>query len=118
MDDLRKTRKEIGLCVQCGAKLDREGIMCIRCNRMNNSSKIAIVKELHVEGKCSTCRKPLDRGGWFCKECASKLKLRARNRSAERRERGLCVQCGNPSDGYSQCRSCLDKLKERRSRKK
>lgn len=37
----------------------------------------------------------------------------------KRKDLGLCVQCGNTAeDGRSQCRNCLDKLKERRKRKK
>lgn len=117
MEDLRKIRKSNGKCVQCGAELDRAGSCCIRCNNANNNSKLAIVKDLHSNNQCSTCRKPLDREGWFCTECCNNLKLRARIRSAERRARGECVQCGQKTEGYSSCRRCLDMLKERRYKK-
>lgn len=118
MGDLRKTRKLNGECVQCGVKLDRIGRYCTRCNNANNSSKAIIVKELHNNNQCSTCRKPLDREGWFCTECCNNLKLRAKIRSAERKARGECVQCGRKTEGYAQCRRCLDMLKERRNKKK
>lgn len=118
MDELRKTRKLDNRCVQCGVELDRKGMCCIRCNNANNISKSIIVKELHDNNQCSTCRKALNRSGWFCTECCNNLKLRAKIRSAERRARGECVQCGRKTEGYSQCRRCLDMLKERRNKKK
>jgi predicted amidophosphoribosyltransferase len=117
LDYLRKWRKQNNFCVQCGAELDRDGIYCTRCNNLNNTSKAKIVKELHSNKFCTTCAEPLDREGWFCKKCAGKLKQRAKTRSAERRAKGLCVQCGEKTEGTSQCRRCLDKLIERRNKK-
>jgi predicted amidophosphoribosyltransferase len=118
MMDLRHGRKEKGLCVQCGAKLDREGIYCIRCNDMNNITKSFIMQELHENNKCTDCGKPLDREGWFCLKCVRKSNAKARERNMRRREKGLCIQCGNPAeDDRSYCRRCLDILKERRLKK-
>lgn len=118
MNDLRETRKLNGKCAQCGAVLDRVGRYCISCNNANNATKLRIVRELHNNKQCSNCRKPLDREGWFCNECCDNLRLRAKIRSAERRERGECVQCGEKTNGTSQCRRCLDMLKERRNRRR
>jgi len=110
------TRKNNGKCIQCGQPLDREGIYCAACNSYNNKNSRKHVHELHEQGICSTCRKPLEAGRktLLCGPCAAKLRLRARMVTAERREKHLCVQCGAPADGRSQCRRCLDMVIERR----
>jgi len=33
MQKLRESRKQKGLCIYCGNKLDREGIHCTSCNK-------------------------------------------------------------------------------------
>jgi predicted amidophosphoribosyltransferase len=110
--------EKLDLCEYCGTPLDREGANCIICNkRMNTWKRIRCLK-LHEEGKCTSCSVSLDREGWFCKKCVESLRLLSKRRSDERRKNGPCVQCGKPSDGYSQCRECLDKLKERRRKKR
>lgn len=119
LDNLKDSRKATGECVQCGLKMDRVGVCCKRCTKMNTKSKGVIVQKLHEEYYCSNCRKPMDRIGWMCKECLGKLRAMGERRTTYRRSQGLCVQCGlKAEDGRSQCRKCLDKLKVRRGYKK
>lgn len=118
MDELRKERKNKGLCVQCGIVLDRIGIYCIRCNDSNNKSKGILVHKLHEEGKCTTCGQILDREGYLCKKCIGKLDTHSNERNAYRRDKRLCVQCGKPSDSYSYCQRCRDMRMDRYRRNK
>lgn len=39
MNKLRQERRDSGLCVYCGETLDREGIYCVKCNRLYNHWK-------------------------------------------------------------------------------
>ena len=115
---IRKIRKEENVCLYCGNTLDRDGINCSICNEQYNEWKRDYVNKCHEEGKCSNCGNALDRQGWLCKKCVNKANAHARERNAFRRENGLCVQCAKPTEGYSQCRECLDKLADRRNKNK
>lgn len=112
-NELRKLRKDQGLCPQCGNKLDRDGAYCSRCNIANNKSKLKIKQILHEESKCTNCNAIMDRIGWFCKKCAKKYSSHAKERSAYRRLNGLCVQCGEPETVGSYCLRCRAMRMER-----
>jgi predicted amidophosphoribosyltransferase len=118
MSELKNTRKENGLCEQCGTVLDRVGSCCIRCNNNNNKSKHNGSLKLHEEGKCVNCGNILDREGWFCKECMKKANAHARERNARRRANGKCVQCGVKIELGSYCQRCLDQRMDRYWNKK
>ncbi len=114
---VREIRKIEGSCLYCGGVLDREGCHCKSCNDKYNEWKRNHACRYHEEGKCTNCGKELDRNGWLCRKCSNKANAHGRERNAYRRANNLCVQCGKPSNGYSQCRECLDKLADRRNKK-
>lgn len=115
---IKETRKLQNTCLYCGGTLDREGIHCTTCNDRYNEWKRDHATKYHTEGKCTNCGKGLDIDSWLCRDCANKANTHGRERNAWRRANGLCVQCGKPTEGYSQCRRCLDMLTDRRNRKK
>ena len=115
---IKEIRKTEGLCLYCGGTIDREGCHCKSCNERYNEWKRNYIQQCHSDGKCTNCGKELDRDGWLCRKCSNKANTHARERSEYRRANNLCVQCGKPSNGYSQCRECLDKLADRRNKKR
>jgi len=115
---IKETRKTEGLCLYCGGKIDREGPHCKSCNDKYNEWKRNHTQYYHIVGKCTNCGKEVNRDGWLCRECANKANAHGRERNAYRRANNLCVQCCSPTDGHSQCRDCLDKLADRRNKKR
>lgn len=118
MNNYKVKRKEMNLCQACGKDLDRKGIYCIKCNEIYNNLKHNHMMKIHNQNKCTTCSKTMDREGWLCKSCCNKLNKRGKTRSQERREKGLCVQCGTPITEFIYCRKCLDARMDRYWKKK
>lgn len=121
-----KRRKENDLCVECGKKLDRAGALCSEClkKRSEYSRKNReFFKKNHL---CTYCGKERVFGeDKTCFECrAKRSKYRAKTteeqkRKAkeyknklykERRERGICTDCGKrkPMPRKTRCGICLE----------
>ena len=100
---------------------------------MNHKERHAFLLE---NGICTTCGKEMAaKGHTSCLSCLEQFKIiyekrrekcqlydqqnresyYARNREKYRRNRelGLCVICGNPSDGFSRCIRCRKKENDR-----
>lgn len=136
--ELRKYRKENGLCVNCGNPLDGTGVLCESCREKKHErerNNYRYYQSIHV---CPRCHKNKLYGDEKkCPECRAKeaesaaRRRRARNsedRAAylERRkvhnkryrealkEKGLCVSCGKRKveAGHTYCRYCRDKKSE------
>ena len=119
MQKPREERKQKGLCIYCGEKMDREGIHCTSCNKQYNTWNTEYRTILIKNSLCPQCGEQLDREGLFCSECCKNSRLKARIRNAERRALGLCVQCGEKAEeDRSYCRRCLDARMERYRKKK
>jgi hypothetical protein len=118
VDERKEVRKFLGLCVQCDAELDRKGSYCTKCHEKKKISRAKSRRKLYEQGICPCCKGPVEKeGAWFCKARTDFLREQAKARTIFRRENGLCVQCGKPSDAGSQCRVCLDKDRIRRNTK-
>jgi hypothetical protein len=113
----RKMRKELGLCTQCGNKLDREGSFCVKCNKMRLVRKKEIRVKLLSEGKCVMCGSPHDRHTLLCDKCRQKQVALARKRADYRRENGLCTICGNKVENGVLCSKCNEKRKIQRQKR-
>ncbi len=92
---------------------------------------------LHSKGLCVDCKQRdafTMNGRWRCAECGEKYNQRtselrkggrgkkeqeaANRRNAERREAGLCVQCGKPAvSGKTRCLRCLEQNRRSAARK-
>lgn len=129
-----KQRKENGLCVLCGKKLDRKGIRCISCNEeMNKYHRDTWAWRLEHkicprcgkndllgdEKRCpeclaksyDSCRKSKEKlGAEHCNEVARKSTNNVRKK---RKEAGLCPRCGKrkPDNGFTTCGVCREKAR-------
>lgn len=93
--NLRKTRREQGLCVRCGGLLTDERISCANCAKKENSYVQKVVKRNLSEGKCRcghtailtkrTCERCLG----VSRDILRNLKLQVINGYG-----GKCVCCG------------------------
>lgn len=133
-------RKEQGLCIRCGASLDREGVLCWKCLAKANEDNRATYHVYIEAGLCPRCRKNIILGQEkACPECRSKkaevaLEYRKNNSKRinamasisrkrlrnERKEKGICNICGKrqADTGYVTCGICRQKEYERRQRRK
>lgn len=132
VESLRKRRKEAGLCVLCGKKLDRKGIRCISCNdKMNKYHRET--RAWRLEHRiCPRCGKnDLFGDEKSCPECSAKEYERAmrsrenggtehynsvhakwdKKERIRREENGLCKRCGKMKAdyGYKTCGICREK---------
>lgn len=124
-------RKLNGLCVNCGIKLDREGIYCKKCREKINKNETATRKWYQENGICPRCRKnKLFGDEKNCIECVSYsytliMPKREMNREhynqmhrewskrthQEMIENGICTRCRKRKAdyGYKTCGICRDK---------
>lgn len=112
--DLGKKRKENGLCVQCGEELDREGILCKRCNEIGNERKKIYHYDLREANLCLRCSQPIEREkGSYCNKCLEVKRKIDIEKKELRKKNGLCVQCGEKTeDGYVYCDKCRRRKRE------
>ena len=102
--ELRKQRREKGLCTFCGGKRDDDKfLMCSKCRDAISS------KRRKHDYLCG--------GRKVNKEQAEKYSKKRKEKAKERVEKGLCRECGNPIDdkSYKTCTNC--RLKQRKYRK-
>lgn len=65
-----------------------------------------VLKRFHrSNGKCPCGQEKLA-GFTHCKSCRESNRVGSLRRKAQRRELGMCQQCGNISNGQSKCVSC------------
>lgn len=82
---------------------------CIRCH-----SKDAYT--MNGRARCAVCaekEREYNRTRDKTEYLARKAK-RQREKNAQRREQGLCISCGKPTQGHSLCNACLAKDRRRR----
>lgn len=130
-----KQRKEAGLCVLCGKKLDRKGIRCIACNEeMNKYHRETWAWRLEHK-ICPRCGKnDLFGDEKMCPECLAKAynicakskeklgkkhcneiaRKSTNNIRQKRKEAGLCPRCGKrkPENGFATCNVCRQKARD------
>ena len=105
--------KELGLCVQCGAKVEDGHSRCPACCQ-KEKNKYA---ELRDNGICIGCGKPSD-GKVYCKQCREWYRNyyaergvldKAKKLRGERRASGVCTRCGSETDGrWKMCQKCRE----------
>lgn len=82
IDDLKEKIheiKNIRLCEQCGAELDRDTAFCSKCGAKQEPIKPPEQAEENVEeqktspGLCESCGCAVDEGSAFCSNCGAKI---------------------------------------------
>ena len=71
-------------------------------------------RELHEQHRCSQCGgQDADTlsGSWQCRCCADYHSVKSQIAHGNRREHGLCIECGKPVDepGACRCDSCAER---------
>lgn len=140
-----RRRKESGLCQRCGNPLDREGILCVKCNSSHNEEQRKSRVYYQKNHVCPRCLKnSLFGDEKNCPECAAKhyedaMKKRsteegrlkynknhaswAKSEYNKRIKNGMCGRCGKrkADEGYKTCSICRvrerNKKREREQRK-
>lgn len=121
-----RSRKEHGLCVDCGKEKAIDGNrLCASCRSKRNE----YVRDSRIFyqsiGICPVCRKHSISGDEkVCLECAArrrtypynhsqKVKTRQKNHYAESKAKHICPSCGKPAaPGKVRCQMCLEKNRE------
>lgn len=129
-------RKDNGLCVKCGNKLDRKGALCVSCKDKMGEDKRITYHWYQDAGICPVCKVNSILGDEkTCPECRAYKANQAdarRNRDRDkynlqmrslkkkmyyiRKEQGLCVCCGKelPNLDFVRCKKCRNYNKERK----
>ena len=126
---MRLKRIEQGLCTRCGAPLqDKKYKTCEKCRayirKFESARRSKYNKERYdnykEQGICASCgQKWVIPGHVYCENCAAKNKkhketydvdgAKKRKLIDERREAGLCIDCGRPAlKGKCRCLRCLE----------
>lgn len=128
MSELRKYRREHGLCVQCGKPASGGTILCEEHRQKSNLRNREVRALRERMGLCRRCGKEEQiAGSHYCYECdeleynrtkskdfVEKAKARYRRLRAESK----CVTCQKPvTDGKTQCPECRKKYGDARKSK-
>ena len=126
-------RKEAGVCVRCGTRDERVSagrVYCAKCVEIHNEAKTRSREYRKSRKRCVRCGERDERtqnGFTECEICAEKEKnnpkrIANKNRykdaqkklRIERREAGVCTECGGVRDeeGNLICSRCLAKKRE------
>ena len=108
----RATLLAKGLCVRCGNSPPRLGRQTCECVTAYDAARKA---KLRSEGRCVDCAAPIGiLGTDRCAECSSYYSKRQKRRKKERKEKGMCPQCGKnpPSKGHRWCPECRTATRE------
>ena len=119
--------REEGRCTRCGSEReDERWKLCQACrtfcagkNRHNAENAKARREALKAKGFCEQCGKTwAEPGRVRCKKCLEKNRTAGRREQARalfverrnaRREAGLCIDCGAPTEGKARCPRCLER---------
>lgn len=105
-------RKNAGVCVICGGKLDRPGkTRCSIC-ALNRRGEAQVMYERRLSQRiCTRCGAPLsDTDLTMCNACRQYVKNICQGRYARLKSAGLCVRCGKrKTSGHILCEICLAK---------
>ena len=126
-------RKEAGVCARCGtrdARVAAGRVYCVKCVSIQKDAKARNREYMKSQNRCVQCggRDERTQNGFTeCGVCAEKEKnnpKRITNKERykeaqkklrrERREAGVCTECGRERDmeGYLMCSKCKEKQRE------
>lgn len=104
-----RSRRDSGLCVTCDNNSEPGKSSCKPCLVIKAKLMKARTHERKAKRLCvyGTCRIPPVEGKTLCEDHLEDMRIRAKNRSRDRRARGLCVGCNGPSPyGQARCPDC------------
>lgn len=134
MSSRYKTLKAMGLCTRCG-KVKSSSTHCPSCAEKiaiankkyysktkegrntynkkyyeeNKETILSNSKKYYENNKFDRCGKQIE----YYEENADVIKKKVKTIYHERKAKGLCVQCSEPSDGKARCKKCRDLTNER-----
>lgn len=128
-DKRRELWRDTGRCTRCGRERDDWHKMCSACRaymsdiKRQNSFKAKQRRDrLRAKGFCTRCGETwAEPGHAWCKRCAERhnadtrgeeYRAKVNARRQERREAGLCIDCGSPSLGRQLCPKCAEARRE------
>lgn len=100
-------------CEQCleSVRLARARYVIRNRSEIRASSR-AKRSDLLLKGVC-VCGEPLAPGKSQCAACLNRKAFQNSEKRALRQQHGLCKSCGLPTNGTSQCPSCLSQISQR-----
>ena len=117
-----------GRCTRCGGETDPDHVQCAKCREEMKGIRNRAAKKwrdgLREEGRCTRCGiRFAEYGHSHCSICLKRHKesqfrydpggkKHAARRQA-RRDAGLCIDCGKPTDGHSRCPRCIELQRDR-----
>lgn len=104
-------KKVSGLCGTCGKPAEDGFSNCRKC-----LDKLKLkTAECRASGTCTSCKKmPASGGLTVCESCREIKDASQRKVRKQRRDSGLCTDCGSPTeDGHAYCLECLASRRER-----
>jgi hypothetical protein len=106
-----ENRKSLGLCRWCGGVPRKGKVLCTDCAlRDGNARKLRYKKRIFL-GLCD-CGQEVIPGKTYCKDHASAASMREKKRRDERRNLGLCTECGDSANKGTLCVGCHDRRVE------
>ncbi len=113
----RRERLEAGLCTTCGERKPAEGgAVCEDCRQARRAAEKKLYEKRRSSGRCGRCGGAVIGKASTCASCAARDSKRrprknaaSRARYRDRRTRGICVDCGQDSDGASRCARCASR---------
>lgn len=90
----RQTRKDAGLCPDCGYQSQLGRILCDKCCERNRIGKKCREKTRSLSGKCVNCDKPRVPDRRLCGNCAEDTRNYKVRRALKFIASGLCTLCG------------------------
>lgn len=106
---VREKKKKLGKCASC-SKQATKGVFCDECSTRRRAKTNERRESLRVENKCIYCAKEIgDVRFAKCKECRGDRISKRNVTYYERKENGICTQCGkSEADGGIQCNACKE----------
>lgn len=108
--DIRESRIEAGVCVQCGQlPAQSTNQRCPDCQKIHNATSRKMKAKRATEERCIRCGKDRYQSYRICQECRTKELYTKRWKHAEQ---GTCLTCGKnqAKEGKRNCQPCLDRL--------
>ena len=112
---LRELRKASGLCTICGITADN-GTRCTSCSIKQNENNQRHIDKRKILGKCISAGcdgSPSNNKHSYCDICREKKNSESRLIDKNRKESGLCVNCGIKAvEGKDKCEVCFKEKNE------
>lgn len=109
----REENKKSARCIRCSRKA-ATGVLCDRCKKMTNLSRVATQNARKLAGLCEVCGVFAD-GAALCMACNQAKSARGKKRYRLYKTACLCPGCGVAAEDNSRCDACLKRAADTKS---